>query len=223
MSQGPYGSQGGDVPTHPLDELWYLHGETGAQGPYQGYAIKEMIEAGSIEPASLVAKVGATQWTALADVPVFASYLPARERGAVEYAGFWMRLLAYVVDVILVYILSFVAGFVLGVIFLAAGADSNSTVTQAVIFLVAVGIALFYYIYFPSGAWQATPGKRICGIHIIREDGKRVTGPLALGRYLAYIISALPLGIGFIMVAFTDQKRGLHDMICGTRVVYGKL
>jgi uncharacterized RDD family membrane protein YckC len=112
---------------------------------------------------------------------------------------------------------------VLGVIFLAAGTDNNSMAMQVVTFLVALGVGLFYYIYFPSGAWQATPGKRICGIHIIREDGRRVTAALALGRYLAYIISAIPLGIGFIMVAFTDQKKGLHDMICGTRVMYGKL
>ena len=223
MSQGPHGSHGGEVPTHPLEELWYLQGETEAQGPYQGYAIKEMIEAGSIGPASLVAKVGATQWTALGDLPAFASYLPAYERGPVQYAGFWMRLLAYVVDLILVYILSFVVGLVLGVIFLAAGTDNNSMAMQAVTFVVALGVGLFYYIYFPSGAWQATPGKRICGIHIIREDGRRVTAALALGRYLAYIISAIPLGIGFIMVAFTDQKKGLHDMICGTRVMYGKL
>jgi uncharacterized RDD family membrane protein YckC len=223
MSQGPWGSDGGEVPTHPLDELWYLQGEAEAQGPYKGHVLKEMIEAGSIGAASLVAKVGATQWTAVADVPAFAACLPAGGRAPLKFAGFWMRLLAYVIDVILVYILSFVAGLVLGVVFIAAGVDGSSSAMQAIIVLVAIAVALFYYIYFLSGSWQATPGKRICGIHIIRVDGRRVTGPLALGRYLSYLISSLPLGIGFLMVAFTEQKKGLHDIICGTRVVYGKL
>jgi len=108
-------------------------------------------------------------------------------------------------------------------IFFAGLADIDSGAMQPAIVLFSLGATLFYYIYFPSGRWQATPGKRICGIHIIREDGRRVTGLLALGRYLSYLISLLPLGTGFLMVAFTEQKQGLHDMICGTRVAYGKL
>jgi hypothetical protein len=92
MSQGPWSSDGGEVPMHPLDELWYLQdeGEVEAQGPFKGRVLKEMIQAGSIGAASLVAKVGATQWTAIADVPAFADHLLARGRVPLKYAGFWI-------------------------------------------------------------------------------------------------------------------------------------
>jgi uncharacterized RDD family membrane protein YckC len=224
MSQGPFGSDRyGEVPpSHPLDDLWYLQGETEALGPYKGHAIKAMIDAGSVGAGFLVAKVGASQWSVVADVPAFAVYLPGRERAPLKYAGFW-RVLAYLVDVVLVYILATVADVIPVVIFFAGLADIDSGAMQPTIVLVSLAAALFYYIYFPSGSWQATPGKRICGIYIIRQDGRRVSGPLALGRYLSYLISSLPLGVGFFMIGWTDQKKGLHDMICGTRVVYGKL
>jgi uncharacterized RDD family membrane protein YckC len=213
----------------PLDELWYLQGEAEALGPYEGHAIKAMIEAGSVGAASLVAKVGASQWSAVADVPAFAAWLPARGRAPVKYAGFWIRLLAYAIDMVLVYILAAVVGMVIvGISFLFGGLNTgdspeSSLVLQALPLTVLIGVVLVYYTFFQSRAWQATPGKRICRIHIIRQDGGRVSGLLALGRYLSYLVSSLPLGLGFFMIGWTDQKKGLHDMICGTRVAYGRL
>jgi uncharacterized RDD family membrane protein YckC len=212
MSQGPYGSGGGAVPAHPFEELWYLQGEPEAQGPYKGYVLKEMIEAGSIGPASLVALVGATQWTAVADVPAFAAFLSAA-KAPPRFAGFWIRLLAYVIDVIIVNVLDF----------LPVAALQSTTGSQAVGILVAIVVWTIYSVAFTAGGWQATLGKRICGIHVISEDGGRVGVGLALGRYFAYFVSSIVLGLGFLMIGWTDQKRGLHDMICGTRVVYGRL
>ena len=81
---------------------------------------------------------------------------------------------------------------------------------------------LVYNIFFPGSGWQATPGKRLLGLHIIRTNGRRVGYGLALGRYFAYIPSSLILGIGFLMIGWTEEKQGLHDMICGTRVVHGR-
>jgi uncharacterized RDD family membrane protein YckC len=189
-----------------------------------------MIDAGSVGPGSLVAKVGASQWSAVADVPAFAVYLRGLQSGPLKYAGFWIRLLAFVIDWLLLNIIAFVAAAIIGfIIGFAAGASGGGTgsdfdtLMRVIGALVGLAAALFYYIYFPAGSWQATPGKRICGIYIIRQNGRRVSGPLALGRYLSYLISSLPVGLGFLMIGWTDQKKGLHDMICGTRVVYGKL
>ncbi len=228
MSQGPssYG-QGGATPSHPLDELWYLQGETEVQGPYQGHAIKAMIESGSVRADSLVAKVGASEWSAVGDIPAFAAYA-AGMRGPVHYAGFWIRLVAYVIDAILVYIMALIGGLIVGFIIgvAASGAHGDEgfrMLVQLAGALVGLGVGLFYFIYFPSGSWQATPGKRIVGIHLIREDGGRVSGLLALGRYLSYLISSLIVGIGFFMIGWNKEKKGLHDIICGTRVIYGKL
>jgi uncharacterized RDD family membrane protein YckC len=69
------------------------------------------------------------------------------------------------------------------------------------------------------GRLGATPGKLAAGIRIIRTDGSRVGAGRAFGRYFAKLLSFFALGIGYIMVAFDSEKRGLHDMICDTRVV----
>jgi uncharacterized RDD family membrane protein YckC len=230
VSQDPSDSIAGreiPPPAHPLDDLWYLHGDSGTLGPYKGSALKAMIDAGSVAADAMVARVGASQWSAIGDVPMFAS--SAGKRGPVKYAGFWMRLFAYIIDVLIVYVMIFVVGSIVGfVIGYAAGAsdpppDDMVLRIAGVFFAVAVVCCLFYYIYFPSGKWQATPGKRICGIHIICVDGGRVTGLVALGRYLSYIVSTLPLGIGFLMIGWSEEKKGLHDMMCATRVIYGRL
>jgi len=65
----------------------------------------------------------------------------------------------------------------------------------------------------------ATPGKMVLGMKVVRPDGSRVELGRAIGRYFAKILSALILCIGYLMVAFDSEKRGLHDLICDTRVV----
>jgi hypothetical protein len=70
-----------------------------------------------------------------------------------------------------------------------------------------------------SSTHQATFGKRMLGIRVEHADGGRTTFLRALGRNLAKIISSIPMALGFVMVAFTDRKQGLHDMIAKCVVV----
>jgi len=65
----------------------------------------------------------------------------------------------------------------------------------------------------------STPGKMAFGMRVVRPDGSRVGMARAFGRYFAKLLSALILGIGYIVAAFDSEKRALHDMICDTRVV----
>ena len=69
------------------------------------------------------------------------------------------------------------------------------------------------------GRHGATPGKMAWGLKVIRADGGTVSYGRAFGRFWAQLLSGLLLGIGFIMVAFDDEKRALHDHICDTRVI----
>jgi uncharacterized RDD family membrane protein YckC len=71
------------------------------------------------------------------------------------------------------------------------------------------------------GRFGATPGKMACGLRVVTADGGRVTYARALARYFSTIISAVTLMIGFVMAAFDEEKRALHDRICDTRVVRG--
>jgi uncharacterized RDD family membrane protein YckC len=225
MSQDSFGAD-------PLGEMWYLQGEAEAMGPYTGHVIRQMIEAGSVGASSLVARVGATQWSTVAEVPWFAAYVPARP--PVKYAGFWIRLWAYILDSLLVTlgigVVLLIVGAIAAAIMALFGVNNLerpmppelAEMLPLVLIIMVIALSLFYYIYFPSTRWQATPGKRLAGIYIIREDGRPVTGLLALGRLFAYNLSSLPLCIGFLMIAFTKQKTGLHDLVCGTRVVWGR-
>ncbi len=76
-----------------------------------------------------------------------------------------------------------------------------------------------FYSLFESSSWQATPGKKLLQLKVTDLYGNRIGFGKATGRYFAKLLSGLILGIGFIMVAFTEKKQGLHDMMAGTLVV----
>lgn len=240
----PNGSDGSfqaGPPPHPFDEKWYVRANGETLGPCDGNRVKEMIEQAQLSADSPVARVGATQWITVRDVPVFAALLAPRAIGAapgqlpakgagdgVRYAGFWIRLLAYFIDAIIINIVVAIISFAAGALIGVAGnslhdSEKVATIAGGVGAIIGLICVFVYYVVFCSGRWQATPGKRMLGIHLITVGGEKVGGWLALGRYLAYIISSLPLGIGFFMIGWNEEKKGLHDMICKTRVIYGKL
>lgn len=145
-----------------------------------------------------------------------------------QYAGFWIRVVAYLIDAIALYILNLLVGLVFGVsIGAMSGFDTTDGQTvQSTAFVGAYGMILIlnvlYFALLESSARQATLGKMAVGLIVTDERGNRIGLGRALGRYLAKILSGLILLIGFIMVAFTDRKRGLHDMLAGTLVLKGR-
>jgi uncharacterized RDD family membrane protein YckC len=97
----------------------------------------------------------------------------------------------------------------------SANASSESLLLNLVILILGV----IYFAMFESSAMQGTPGKRAMGLIVTDLQGNRISFLRALGRYFAKILSGLILLIGYIMVAFTERKQGLHDMIAGTLVL----
>ena len=120
----------------------------------------------------------------------------------VNYAGFWIRFVAYLIDGVVV--------MIPGMLIISAGLPS----------LLNLVLGLAYWIYFPSSEYMATPCKMALGLIITDEHGNRIGAGTAAVRYIGYIINAITVGIGFIMIGFTEKKRGLHDMIASTQVVY---
>jgi uncharacterized RDD family membrane protein YckC len=140
--------------------------------------------------------------------------------GTSMYAGFWRRVVAAILD-----------GFVLGIVTvplslaLGAGDDigSNSGMyysPAASSLLTALG--WLYAALMESSSKQATLGKMAMGIIVTDLEGRRIGFGKATGRHFAKILSALIFGIGFLMVAFTQRKQGLHDILAGTLVVKGQ-
>ena len=144
------------------------------------------------------------------------------EAGTVRYGGFWIRVLAYIVDTIIVGVIYAIIGMFFGLGFdsvMMEDAQAASMMTSAM-GLLNILIVILYSVGFISSSLQATPGKLLVGVKVTDDQGQRISILRALGRELSKIISALILLIGYIMVAFTDRKRGLHDMIAGTQVAY---
>jgi uncharacterized RDD family membrane protein YckC len=142
---------------------------------------------------------------------------PAGPNGATGYGGFWLRVVAYVIDAIVINAATWVIGLVIGVDQFSAATDPKGFDPTAT--LVSVAIGLLYFALLESSERGATLGKMAVGLRVVTDQGQRLSFAHALGRYLAKFVSALILGIGFLMVAFTERKRGLHDMIASTLVV----
>lgn len=169
-----------------------------------------------------------------------------------RYAGFWRRFAAYGIDQTLVQILAILVSYLLGAAASAQTTDANVNQliqmgwipapqpgqgitdvlmlsgasgtpwfsgTDIAIFLI---ISFFYHSGFTGGAWQATPGKRWCGIYVIRTNGALITLKFAMIRWFARFMSWFTFCLGFLLVAFSREKVSMHDAICGTRVIYGK-
>jgi len=119
------------------------------------------------------------------------------------YGGFWKRVVAWLIDAIVV---SAATGIVLATTF-GFG------------FIVIFFGHWIYEALLTSSTWQATLGKRAMNMVVTDMQGQRISFARATGRYFAKWISALALGIGFLIVAFTDKKQGLHDIIANTIVM----
>lgn len=141
----------------------------------------------------------------------------ARPAGAaqVAYGGFWIRLVAYIIDAILLGIVGGVLASIFGIPLTPTDWEHYDPTINLVSFV----IGWLYFALLESSERGATVGKMAMGLRVVTSDGQRLSFLNATGRYFAKILSAIILCIGFIMIGFTDKKRGLHDMIAGTLVI----
>jgi uncharacterized RDD family membrane protein YckC len=127
------------------------------------------------------------------------------------YGGFWIRAGAKIIDGIIVTIIDFALGFLGNLM----GPGIVGSLFQSAI---SIFVGTAYVTYF-LGKYSATPGKMACNLKVIRPDGEPVSYARAFGRSFAEWLSTVLLCIGYIMAAFDEEKRALHDRICDTRVI----
>ncbi len=143
------------------------------------------------------------------------SLLPGHQ----EYAGFWPRGGARLVDGLV--------RAILGTLLItpvqnlvAAGGTSFPRMATALLVTQVLGMALS--VLYEAGfvaLYQATPGKMLLGLKVTTADGRPLGWGRAIGRYFAVVLSWFTAGIGFLVAAFDEQRRAMHDHLCGTRVV----
>jgi uncharacterized RDD family membrane protein YckC len=147
------------------------------------------------------------------------------------YGGFWIRFVAFVIDGIIISIATVPIVMLLGLLGLVHHPiiihgplnESDMAALLAVsvtIRIVLVAVSWLYEALLTRSTWQGTVGKKICSLKVIDETGKRISFARATGRHFAKYLSGFCF-IGFIMAAFTDRKRALHDILAGTLVKRG--
>ncbi|MFZ3266011.1 MAG: RDD family protein [Terriglobales bacterium] len=146
-----------------------------------------------------------------------------------RYGGFWIRVVAFIIDAILVRIVLFPFKAMFGLGGLAAGGFGMNGFHRGmslpylifgggILAVLTISAAWLYEALMESSSYQATLGKMIFGMKVTDLYGNRISFARATGRHFAKILSFMILCIGFIMVGFTERKQGLHDLIAGTLV-----
>ena len=153
-----------------------------------------------------------------------------------NYAGFWMRFLALIIDGIIIgvvrwiIILPILASMGMGMASEIQSLDADDPSTALPILgtimafagisaLISTVIWIVYYTLMETSKYQGTVGKIALGLIVTDANGNKLDFSKALIRNICKIISSMILCIGYIMAGFTEKKQGLHDLIAGTLVV----
>jgi uncharacterized RDD family membrane protein YckC len=168
---------------------------------------------------------------ALAHPPMNLQFAAATPR--VEYGGFWLRFLAYLIDGAVITMgaclvaipLVFLTGLGTLLSEIHPEEDFNDAgfwLILAVIFLfatVSLMVTWLYHAWMESSEWQATVGKKALSLVVTDMEGRRVSFWRATGRHFSKIVSNMIYPFGHIMAGFTQQKQALHDMIAGCLIL----
>ena len=130
-----------------------------------------------------------------------------------EYVGFWMRVLASLIDTVLMTIVLYpLLALFFGWRLHYEGLGVGSTLLS---YLLPAAVIIIFWIYR-----SATPGKMVIGAKIVdaKTGGQPSTGQF-IGRYLGYYLSTVIFCLGFLWVAWDGRKQGWHDKLAGTVVI----
>tara|TARA_B000000460_G_scaffold19923_1_gene13152 strand:- start:157 stop:678 length:522 start_codon:yes stop_codon:yes gene_type:complete len=136
--------------------------------------------------------------------------------------GFWIRFVAAILDSVILSVITFVISIILGAI---AGILLGEGAAIATILLTLFAFFLALILYKPlmeASEYQGTFGKIILGMKVVNQSGNRLSMSDSFLRTIVYLgMSAIPIVglLGVIMIGFTEQKQGLHDMLAKTFVV----
>lgn len=137
-------------------------------------------------------------------------------RPAEEYAGFWIRFGATLIDVLIMLIVLYVPlSFIYGAEYWTDDRFIHGFWDLVLSYLVPFIATVWFWLRY-----LGTPGKMATRLRIVdAKTGRKMTTAQAVGRYFAYIPAMLPLGLGLIWVGIDKRKQGWHDKLAGTVVI----
>ena len=234
--------------TSSTKPVWHYTVGEEQYGPVTLVELRKLVASGEVMETDLVWKEGMPDWTAAIDLDELnpsrskssgmatAADGEARQSSNKNYAGFWFRFFAVLVDGLVLGTASAVMTTVVGTI-LAIGfgitligsvdrenkADAAALVMALIWIVLIVANFMLYWLYFAfmeSSGQRATVGKLACGIVVVDESGVPLTFAQATGRFFAkFFITSATLGIGYLMCVWTKQEQCLHDKIASCLVV----
>jgi uncharacterized RDD family membrane protein YckC len=139
----------------------------------------------------------------------------------VEVIGFGLRLLATLLDGVLLFLFTMLVLLVVGLVGIFVGMYSTREPLRVELWftLIGLGLSLIYYVAAWAGSGQ-TIGKAVAGIRVVGADGQSLSVGRALLRYIGYLVSGLALSLGFLWIALDRKRQGWHDKLAGSYVVY---
>ena len=174
-----------------------------------------------IAPTPVPPAVPAPEPTVTAPSPAPQMVATNADIDALPKAGFWMRVVATLIDGFIVIVMQFVLGLLLGWagIIASGGGIEAGLSTGIIVQIFGFCISFVYYVLFTGSVGQ-TPGKMALRIKVVNRDGSQLSyGRAAFREIPAKFISGIIFCIGYLMVAFDDQKQGLHDRMANTYVI----
>jgi uncharacterized RDD family membrane protein YckC len=231
--------------THTMAADYKMIGADGRE--YEGSLeeLREWASDGRLGHESLVWSSGEQRWLKACDRHEFQWDLPKPIQPPpvipeLPVAGFIPRLAAFLFDMMLLHMLLTLAiipwraemtdlmtkieaqrELVLNGAADGVNLDLTVMMLKVILLLLAVyaPISLIYWVGF-NGRFGATPGKNMVGLRIVTQDGEPLGYMRAFRRYCAEQVSMLPFGLGYLMIAFSPTKQGLHDVLAGTKVIF---
>ncbi len=161
-----------------------------------------------------------------------------QENKEIKYAGFWLRVAAYLIDslvmsagglLIAIPVIIGIVGFAVGL----EGVENPEDILESgrwmyvggiiglILLASLLGLVMgwLYYALMESSKYGGTLGKIAVGIKVVDMNGNKVTFGKATGRYFSRIVTNMTLFVGYIMAGFTEKKQALHDIIAGCLVI----
>jgi uncharacterized RDD family membrane protein YckC len=167
----------------------------------------------------------ATDSMPLAPKPDLKEASSITEKPFARYAGFWRRLLAFLLDQFaFVAIMSIVGAFVIGLMYILFTMLKTDTkviwdIAYILPYLLYLPLLWLYRTVMESSKLQATLGKLALRIIVTDINLERIGFGRANGRFWSSLLTTQTLGIGFLIVAFTKKKQAMHDFIANTLVI----
>ena len=142
------------------------------------------------------------------------------------FKGFWIRVLATIIDGVLIAVALVAVGLVFAIFFGSLfGGEAGFSAGLIMFVLTAIAAQLLYKPLMESSEYQGTLGKHFLNIKVVDKHGRRITRTKSFIRTVVYLLHTIIPVIGwftwllFIMIAFTEEKQGLHDIAAETYVV----